>query len=123
MINEAVDKVRRNERKEVLELKNTRYIWLKNQKNHTKVQKEKLDNLMKHNFKTSRAYNIKLALQDIYNNAIDKNEAMQEMQKWYNWAVRSWLEPIIEVSKTIKKNWQGIVNYFESYLTNGVLKG
>lgn len=38
-INKAVDKVQRLERKSCAELKNTRYIWLKNEQNLTAKQK------------------------------------------------------------------------------------
>jgi transposase len=30
---------------------------------------------------------------------------------------------IIEVAKTIKSHWDGILNYFESRITNGILEG
>jgi|SRR5699024_10396001 len=43
--NKAVDAVRRTERKTCAELKNTRYVWLKNEKNLTKKQKGMLDKL------------------------------------------------------------------------------
>jgi transposase len=42
MVNEAVDEVRREDQKDVIELKKSRYIWLKNEKNLNAPQKEKL---------------------------------------------------------------------------------
>jgi len=33
------------------------------------------------------------------------------------------LEPVIKFAKTIKNNWIGIINYFDSRLTNAVLEG
>ena len=53
-INEAVDKVRREELKENELLKKTRYIWLKNPKNLTVKQQKQMQPLSKMNLKTLR---------------------------------------------------------------------
>jgi transposase len=39
-VNKAVDKVQRQERKSCADLKNTRYIWLKNEQNLTANKKK-----------------------------------------------------------------------------------
>ncbi|MBC2701879.1 MAG: transposase, partial [ANME-2 cluster archaeon] len=31
--------------------------------------------------------------------------------------------PMIEVAKTIKSHWNGILNYFNSRINNGILEG
>jgi hypothetical protein len=63
-----VDEVRREEQKERIELKKSRYVWLKRQENLSKTQKELLENLSlkKLNLKTARAYRIKPAFQEFY---------------------------------------------------------
>ena len=123
MMNEALDEARRTEQKERKEeLKNTRYIWLKNYNNLTEKQKKKLDSLANSNLKTGKAYRIKIALQDVYASN-DKAEAINLLQKWYNWAIRSRIDPIKELAKCIKKHWSGICNYFDSNLTNATLEG
>jgi len=33
------------------------------------------------------------------------------------------LESVIKVAKTIKSHWDGILNYFDSRITNGILEG
>ena len=57
-VNDAVDSVRREERKEDPSLVHTRYLWLKNPQNLTEKQTEWLGELRlrKHNRKTARAY-------------------------------------------------------------------
>lgn len=50
-------------------------------------------------------------------------EAEQYLNKWYFWATHSRLEAVIEVAKTIKRRWDGILNYFDSRITNGILEG
>lgn len=123
LINEAVDKTRRMESKEYIDLKSTRHIWLKNKDKLNKKQLEKLESLSKQNSKTARAYQMKLALQDIYRTVTDKTEAAKRLNKLYNWAIRSRIEPMKAFARTLKSNWQGIINYFDSKLTNGVLEG
>jgi transposase len=123
LINEAIDKTRRDEQKNDIELKYTRFLWLKNQNKLNEEQLNKIDTLSKQNKKTARAYQMKLVLQDIYNTSTDKTEASIKLNKLYQWAVRSRLEHIKVFAKTLKSNWQGLVNYFDSRLTNGVLEG
>lgn len=123
IMNEALDKVRKEESKTHIELKNTRYLWLKNQNNWTTAQANTYKGLSNSNLKTGKAYRIKLALQDIYSTASDKFTAMGQLKKWLSWAFKCRIEQIRDVAKTVKKHWNGIINYFESRLTNGVLEG
>ncbi len=123
MMNEALDKVRRAEQKIQGSLFKTRYLWLYNPKNLNMKQQEQFGNLATSNLKTARAYRIKLTLQDIYTEARSKKAAEILLKKWYGWAVRSRLEPVKEFAKTVKRQWNGILNYFDSRLTNGVMEG
>jgi transposase len=122
MMNEAIDEVRREEQLRNAELKNTRYIWLKNPSNLSLVEKEKLGSLKYMNLQTSKAYNFKLSLKDFwtYN---DKTLAEDFLRKWYYWATHSQIEPIIDVAKTIKAHWNGIINYAQTKISNGILEG
>ena len=122
LMNEALDKVRRQEQSEESILKHSRYLWLSNVKNLKASQQEKLMGLSRMNLKTARAYRLKLALQEVYLQATDKADAIRLLSEWYRWAVRSRLGPIKEFSKTVKANWAGILNYFDSKLTNAVLE-
>lgn len=123
LLNTAVDATRRDEQIENPLLKNSRYVWLKNKNNLNRKQSETLETLSKINLKTARAYRIKIVLQDIYRSGMDKIDAMNALQKWLSWASRSRLPHIISVASTIKKNWNGIINYFDSKITNGLLEG
>lgn len=121
-INEAVDKVRREELKENELLKGTRYIWLKNPKNLTIKQQEQIQPLSKMNLKTLRAYNIKLNLQEFYEIS-DEKAALSHLNKWFFWATHSRLEPMKDAAYFIKRHWDGILKYTTSKITNGVLEG
>jgi len=123
IINDAVDKVRREEIKDRPELKKSRYVWLKNQKNLKPSQTELLNQLTikKLNLKTSRAYHIKLNFQELYQQPAKTAEVF--LKKWYFWATHSRLEPIKEAAYTIKRHWNGVLRWFTSKINNGILEG
>ena len=122
IVNEAVDQVRRQEQLENKYLKNTRYIWLKNPGNLTANQNDKLESLSKMNLKTARAYSIKLSLQEFW--SIEDPEAAEAyLKRWYFWATHSRLEPIKDAAYTIKRHWDGIIEYITSRVNNGILEG
>lgn len=123
IINEALDDVRKDESKKNKELKNSKYIWLKNKNNLTFKQSDKLTRLSKMNLKTGIAYRLKIAIQDIYSLNYSPEIAIGEFDEWISWALKSKLEPFKEAAKTIKSKMRGITNYFYSKLTNAVLEG
>ena len=123
IVNNAVDEVRRQEQRIRPELIKTRYHWVKNPENLTRKQKEKVSKLQMKtcNLKTARAYQIKLAFQEFYQQPIELAEAF--LKKWYFWATHSRLQPIIDAAHTIKRHWEGVLRWAESRITNGVLEG
>lgn len=123
LVNEAVDNVRKKEVLEQPELKKSRYIWLKNRNNLKDKQKEKLIKMCKMNLKTGKAYRLKIAFQDIYNTNYTREFAEYEFKEWIQWAVKSKLPEFKKVAKTIGMKMDGILNYFQSRLTNAVLEG
>lgn len=123
VVNNAVDEVRREEQKDRPELTRSRYVWLKNPQNLKQSQVDTLLSLVvkKMNLKTSRAYHIKLNFQELFNQPPAMAESF--LKKWYFWATHSRLEPIKEAAYTIKRHWNGVLQWFESDLTNGILEG
>jgi transposase len=124
LINEAVDKVRKEEVGTNKILKGTKYIWLKNYNNLTTKQQEELKSLTmsKMNIRTLKAYNIKQSFQEIYQ-AKTEDEFITYLNKWYFWATHSRLEPMIKVAKTINRHWDGVVQWYKSKINNGILEG
>jgi transposase len=122
-LNEAVDEVRRQEQKGQPELKNTRYIFLKNPENLTNKQADRLKEikLKDLNLKTMRAYQIRLNFQDLWLQPPDQAERF--LKKWYFWATHSRIEPVKEAAYTIKRHWDGVLNWFKSRINNGILEG
>ena len=124
LINEAVDQTRRVEIRTQPILKKSRYAILKNEQNLTKTQKEKREELQfsKLNLKTIRAMHLRDNFQMIYT-ADTKAGFEALLKKWYYWATHSRIPAIITVARTIKKHWDGILNWYDSRLSNGVLEG
>ena len=122
LLNEGVDEVRRAEVKENEILKSTRYLWLKNRENLTAKQSNQFDDLSQLNLKTTRAYQIKTNFQEFYSMP-DRETGEAYLKKWYFWVTHSRLEPMIKAAKTIKRHWDGVLNWFDSHLTNALLEG
>ena len=123
IINEAVDEVRRQEQKDRPELAKSRYIWLKNPDNLKQSQINTLEKLTvrKLNLKTSRAYHIRLNFQELFNQSPETAEAF--LKKWYFWTTHSRLEPMKDAAYTIKRHWDGVLQWFKSQINNGILEG
>ena len=122
LVNKAVDEVRRIDQVKNVLLKKTRYIWLKNPENLTEKQTKLLASLRTMELKTARAYQMKLNLQHFWS-IPDRETAEVYLKKWYFWLTHSKLEPMINVAKTIKKHWNGIMSYIDFKITNGLMEG
>lgn len=121
LVNEAVDEVRIEEQKHAPELKKTKYFWLKNESNLKKEQRETLTRLKDSNLQTGRAYRLKLAFQEFWTTQHIFADVF--LAEWLGWATRSQLKPMINVAKTIKQHEEGILRWFHSKMTNGLLEG
>jgi len=122
LIGDAVNDVRRAEVKARPELRGTRYVWIKNEPNLTAKQSAVLDTLSSTNLKTARAWRMRLAFQDIY---AQPTRGWGELffDKWIGWARRSRLEPMKAVARTMQKHREGILAWFESRISNGLIEG
>jgi transposase len=119
LVNKAVDEVRREEVKSTPGLKRSRYIWLKDTRTWSPRQHAQFVDLRHLNLKTHRAFRIKESLREIFHRATHREDAAVLLNQWHSWARRCRLEPIKQVAKTLKDHWQGVLNAFDSKLTNG----
>jgi transposase len=122
LVNDAVDKVRRAESKSRPELKNTRYLWLKNERNLSETGRAQLDTLARAHLKTGRAYGLRVAFQTMYRQPI-RDWAEQHLDSWLSWAMRSRLEPMKGAAQTIRRHREGILAWFDSQIANGLIEG
>jgi transposase len=131
LVNDALDEVRRNEREDYPELKNTRYAWLKNQRDLSNDQKAVIWLLSSLHLKTAKAYQMKLVLQDLWSYT-SPAWAKKYLARWCVWVKRACratadpednvLEPMLRVARTLHANARGILNYFRHRRTSALLE-
>ena len=106
IINDAVDQVQRTERKDHKLLAGARYLWLRNPDRLSERQKVIFESLPMRHLKTARAYRIRLAFQELYEQPSTEAGAAF-LQRWYFWATHSRLPPIIDAARTVKRHSDG----------------
>jgi transposase len=127
MLNEAVDRVRRKEHKMLLErndqrLKGTRQLWLYNPLNLSDERAEAFEHLFQSQLKTTRAWQLKESFAGFWRQT-GLWHAEGYFSKWYSRAIRSRLEPVKKVAKSLKRHLDGLLNYFAHPITNAVAEG
>lgn len=122
LIGRAVDDTRRTECKVRPELKGSRYVWLKNEQNLTASGRETLASLSKLHLKTARAYQLRCAFQEVYAQPT-RGWAELMLDRWDSWAMRSRIEPIKAVARTIRRHRDGSLAWFDSRIANGLIEG
>jgi transposase len=123
-LNDAVDRVRRLEVKTDPNLKGLKFVFLKNSENLTSSD---LDRLSKIRFadcgkKTLKAYQIKELFRELYTAGTDEVFEIG-LKKWYYLATHSRIDAIKDAAKTIKRHWDGVMNWIKSKINNGILEG
>lgn len=126
-LNEAVDAVRRSENKDLQaqgdqRLKGTRQLFLFAPENLPEDRREEFEQIKKSDLKAARAWAIKESFRSFWN-CRSFQAAAQCFQKWYNWACRCRLRPIIKVAKMLKRHLPGLLNFSRFPITNAVAEG
>ena len=121
LLGDGVDEVRRQEQRTHPELKGSRYVWLKNDWNRTEEQARIFNTLRSSKLATVRATHLRGTFQDLFACA-SVAEAEPLLKRWYFWATHSRIPPMIKAAKTIKKHWDGVLRWFTSRLSNGILE-
>lgn len=121
MINKAVDDVRKQEAKSTIELKNTKYLWLRNASSLKPRQLFDVNFLCETYPRLGKAYRMKEWFKEIWN-AEEPFEATVLMKEWINLAARSKIEPLKRVAKTFRAHWNGIVKFFHTRYTSAFVE-
>jgi transposase len=126
-MSEAVDKVRKQENKRLLEegndlLKGTKYLWLWNPENIPDWRRPEFRELQKADLDVSRAWALKENLKHLWC-YFSEAWARKFFRKWYFWATHSRLDPIKAVARTIKRHFENIVTYVHHRITNALVEG
>jgi len=118
----AIEKVRRAEQKDQPALKDTRFLWLKNEGELTTEEKTQFEAAKAVAKKTSRAHGYKETLRALYKQA-DRAAGEDYLKDWIRSASRCHLEPIKSVARTLLEHRDGVLHWFDSQVTNGILEG
>ena len=122
IINEAMDSLRKLERKEIEELKGYKYLFLKRDENLNREQIEAKHYFLTHFPRLGEGYRLK----ELFNNFWDLKEVDEAggyLSYWCDLAEESKISPFMKAARTIRAHWSGIINYIKSRLTNGILEG
>jgi transposase len=122
IINEAMDNLRKAERKEIAELKGYKYLFLKKDKDLNKEQKESKYYFLTSYPKLGEGYRLKELFNDFWD-LKDEDKAGAYLSYWCDLAEDSMIKPFLKAAMTIKLHWSGIINYINSRLNNGILEG
>ncbi len=126
-LNDAVDKVRRKEHKELFligdkTLSGSKFHWLQNRENMTDNRREKFDTLMEVNLKTGEAWALKQQFQAFWQqtNLLD---AFVVYNSWMLEVKKRDIKPMTKVADMLKRHCQGIFSYIAEPISNGVSEG
>jgi transposase len=129
-MNQALDDVRADEARRMKQegfhpvLKKSRWLLLKRQENLTGKQRFRLRDLLRYNLKSVRAYLLKEAFQQLW----DYNSpawAGKFLDEWCRHVMRSRIEPMKKIARTLRRHRELILNYFhaQKLLSSGVVEG
>jgi transposase len=129
-LNKAIDDVRAAEAKELARqgyepvLKHSRWCFLKRPENLTPKQRRRLDELLQYGLKTVRAYLLKESFQALWEYT-SYHWAGCFLDGWVKRALRSRLEPIKKVARSIRSHQQLILNWFaaKKQFSAGIVEG
>lgn len=114
---EAVDVIRRQDQKEFYELKNSRYLWLKNNAKLTDEQKLKVVSLSETCPNIGEAYRLKEMLKMVLDQAYTDHK-LTPLNEWIKEAWSMGLEPIQKFITMLRNHWYGVKAYFKHLATN-----
>ena len=122
LLNEAMDTVRKAERRQHNALKGHKYTFLKKNKNLTVQQRIAKYELIEDYPTLGEAYRLKELFDDFWDFK-DPEEANAFLAYWCDLTQEAKIRPFIKFANTIKAHWTGVLNYINANISNGVLEG
>lgn len=126
-LNEALDKVRREEHQELKakgdhRLTGSRQLWLFHPEHLDEVRDAEFSALRKQQLRTSRAWGLKDYFRWFWTYP-DAESAKTFFHEWYAWASRSRLKPIKKVAKMLRDRLPNILTWFQHRISNSTSEG
>lgn len=129
-LNKALDEIRAAEAKQLARdgydpvLKRSRWCFLKREKNLTDKQRAKLDDVLQYDLKSVRGYLLKQSFQCLWE-YVSPYWAGRFLDIWVTRAMRSRLEPIKKIARSIRSHRELILNWFKAKkeFNSGIVEG
>lgn len=129
-LNKALDEIRAAEAKQMARegyepvLKRSRWCFLKREENLTDQQQTKLDDVLQYDLKSVRGYLLKQSFQLLWEYT-SPYWAGWFLDRWLKRAMRSRLEPIKKVARSIRGHRELILNWFRARkaFSAGIVEG
>ena len=132
--NGAVDEVRKAEIRRGgagvwAVLKQSQWLWRKNPENLTEREQKRLARIQDKNLCTTKAYHMRLVLQDIYR-SVEATTAAHRFKvwcRWVRWVARfhpaDLFASMLRLAKLIKNHLRGILAHWKWGVTNAFMEG
>ena len=117
-VNEELNKIRK-QTSFTLKIKGEKWLLLKNKKDLTEEELQKLELVLKQSNRLRKAYEYKESFREIYEKVKDKEEGRLKFTEWLENAKSIYTDVI----STIRSHLDSICNYFLSRTTNGAMEG
>ena len=129
-LNKAIDEVRAAEAKKLQAggyeplLKGARWCLLKREENLTQNQESKLRDLLQYNLKAVRAYLLREQFNQLWS-YLSPFWAGKFLDQWCTQVMRSRIEPMKKVARSVRKHRTLILNWFRAkgQISNGIVEG
>jgi transposase len=124
-----VDITRRAENKKLVKiedktLQHTKYLWLKNPKNFTEQDAQRLSEIIKANKAPNliNAYELKEEFKSFFD-CTTTETATLFFKNWYEKVQKSNNVQLLKVAKMFQKHFDGMLNYIKHHVTNAIAEG
>lgn len=118
-LNDAIDKVRRREVKHHEELKNSRFVLLKNKENLTDNQQIIFEHIQAANYQVSKAWRVREDFKDIFASA-SIEDAFPLFIKWGASVLNTNIKEVIKVAKMFNNHLKGVINALTQSYSNAM---
>lgn len=119
LMGKAVDSVRRREQtKQAVNLKRTRYLWLKSEDKLTDEQRQQVMMLGEEYLDLGEIYRHKHIFKGLLDDAVN-NARVMPLKAWIKKARNSHIPELAKVGESLTRHWFGIKTYFKWLVSNG----
>lgn len=130
MLTKAIDEIRADEHRRMKSegfdpvLAKSRWLLLKRPENLSESQIIKLEDLLRYNLRTVRAYLLKEEF-DVFWQYLSPYWAEKFLDKWMKQVMQSKIEPLKKVVRTLRRHKPLILNWFKAKraISNGIVEG